>query len=138
MQEELKAVAFDVDAASLITLRQTFPEWEIEEVTGATAELLDKEWNPHAADLLLVGTREGVAETLGLCRSLRGQAGRAQTPLLVLIAPGQEVLASGALRAGAHGCLILPVHVTTLLGTLARALAGVRREVSYQDEGGEA
>ena len=90
MQERLKAVAFDVDPASLITLRQAFPEWEVEAVVGATASSIDRDWNPKVADLLLVGVREGVADTLGLCRALRGQAGRAQTPLLVLIVPDRK------------------------------------------------
>jgi hypothetical protein len=31
----LKAVAFDLDAASLISLRDALPEWEIEVLTGA-------------------------------------------------------------------------------------------------------
>ena len=137
MQGRLKAVAFDVDPTSLITLRQALPEWEVEAVVGATASSIDRDWNPAVAHLLLVGLREGVADTLGLCRALRGQAGRAQTPLLVLIAPGQEVLSDVALQAGAHGCLILPVVVKALLSALARALAGNRRENPWRDDGGE-
>src|SRR4051812_14173040 len=37
MTHRLRAVAFDVDAASLISLREALPEWEIEVVNGATA-----------------------------------------------------------------------------------------------------
>jgi DNA-binding response OmpR family regulator len=138
MQGRLKAVAFDVDPASLLTLRQAFPEWELEVIVGATANSIARDWNPPAADLLLVGAREGVAETMGLCRGLRSQAGRALTPLLVLVVPGQELLASAALQAGAHGCLVLPVLLKPLLSALARALAGPRRKDSWRDDGGEA
>jgi DNA-binding response OmpR family regulator len=137
MQDRLKAVAFDVDPDSLIALRQVFPEWEIETVAGASASSIAQDWNPVVADLLLVGARDRVAETLGLCRGLRSQAGRAQTPLLLLLAPGQHVLASAALQAGAHSCLVLPIRVGTLVSTLARVLAGNRREELWRDDGGE-
>jgi CheY-like chemotaxis protein len=141
MPDRLEAVAFDVDTASLITLRQVFPEWQIETVTGATARSLQRDWNPAGVDLLLVGVRDGVAETLSLCRALRGQAGRAQTPLFVLVAPGQDGqagLASAALRVGAHGCLALPVHTNALLLALARALAATSQANPWRDDGGEA
>lgn len=138
MPDQLGAVAFDVDVASLITLRQTFPEWEIETVAGATATSLDRNWNPAGTDLLLVGVRDDVAQTLSLCRALRGQAGRAQTPLFVLVAHGQEGLAGAALLAGAHGCLALPVQAGALLNALARALAAPRLVDQWRDDGGEA
>jgi hypothetical protein len=115
MPDRLEAVAFDVDAASLITLREAFPEWEIEPVAGATAASLERNWNPAGADLLLVGFRADAAGTLSLCRGLRGQAGRAQTPLFVLLEPGQDGMAGAAMRAGASGCLVLPVQVDALL-----------------------
>lgn len=150
MHDRPKAVAFDVDPDSLTALREAFPEWEIETIAGATSGSLARDGNAPAADLLVVGARDSVAETLGLCRALRGQAARTQTPLLVLRAPGQEALASAALDAGAHSCLLLPVHTGSLLGTLARALAGnrparhtlrtdgVQRADSWRDDGGEA
>jgi CheY-like chemotaxis protein len=125
MLDRLGAVAFDVDAASLTTLRKAFPEWEIEPVAGATPASLERNWNPAGADLLLVGMRDP-AETLSLCRGLRGQAGRAQTPLFVLVAPGQDGLAGAAMRAGASGCLVLPVQVDALLRALARTRAFTR------------
>ncbi len=37
-----------------------------------------------------VGARDDEAATLGLCRGLRQQAGRAVTPLLVLVRPAQR------------------------------------------------
>src|ERR1051326_8680270 len=113
MPARSKAVAFDVDAASLLSLREALPEWEIEVLQGATAASLHPDWNPAAADFLVVKARAEVAETLGLCRFLvfRGvfatncreavaetsgrrqsrpdQARRADAPLLVLVASGQ-------------------------------------------------
>jgi DNA-binding response OmpR family regulator len=145
-----KAVAFDVDPDSLASLRQAFPEWEIEAITGATTGSLIRDWNPAAAELLLVGARNQVGETLGLCRGLRSQVGRAQVPLLVLVAPAQETLVGAALDAGAQGCLILPLHAKDLAGWMARAQAGnqpgrhtlgldrAQREDPWQDDGGEA
>ena len=35
------AIAFDVDPDSLASLRQAFPEWRVEVVTGATTDSLD-------------------------------------------------------------------------------------------------
>jgi hypothetical protein len=46
------------------------------------------------------GARADVTQTLGLCRGLRSQAGRAQSPLLVLVQPGREPLVRAALEAG--------------------------------------
>jgi DNA-binding NarL/FixJ family response regulator len=98
----------------------------------------------------VVGAGGPAAQTLGLCRGLRSQAGRAHTPLLVLVAPEQEALARAAMAAGAHGCLVLPVHAQELVTTLTRARAGDRPgrhtlgldraqgEDSWRDDGGEA
>jgi hypothetical protein len=61
----LRTVAFDLDAASLTSLREALPEWEIEVANGATAASLVQDWDPGAADLLVVNAREEVAETLG-------------------------------------------------------------------------
>ena len=52
MPEGLKAVAFDLDAASLSGLREALPGWEIEVLHGATAASLTYDWNPGEADLL--------------------------------------------------------------------------------------
>lgn len=65
-----KAVALNVDAASLVGLREALPGWQIEIVNGATAASLARAWNPGAADLLVVGVRGEGADTLGLCRFL--------------------------------------------------------------------
>ena len=111
MPSRLRAIAFDLDAASLISLQEALPEWKIEVVNGANAASLTHDWNPGAADLLVVKTREEVAETLRLCRFLascgivstaageevaetqgqpterQDQARRAGAPLLVLVPP---------------------------------------------------
>src|SRR5712692_6548973 len=89
MPNQSRAIGFDVDPASLLSLREAFPEWEIEAVEGATAASLAQDWNLGSADLLIVGARDEEAATLGLCRGLRKQAGRAITPLLVLVRPSQ-------------------------------------------------
>jgi peptidylprolyl isomerase len=145
-----RAVAFDVDAASLASLRDALPGWEIVAVNGATAASLSSHWDPGAAALLVVGTRDNAAETLGLCRLLsfctsysteaRGEGTETlvseqnpprtavvgNAPLLVLVPPGQETLVGAALEAGAYGCLMLPIHAKEVTSMLAHAQAGNR------------
>ena len=145
-----KVIAFDVDPDSLSSLRQAFPGWQVKAVDGATPESLARDWDPGAASLLVVGAREEVGDTLGLCRGLRSQAGRARTPLLVLVRPAQEALVRAALDASADSCLVLPVHAKELVTMVGRALAGnqpgrhtldldqPQREDRWRDDGGEA
>jgi CheY-like chemotaxis protein len=147
MPDQVKAVAFDLDAASMVSLRAALPEWEIEMLSGATTASLTHDWNPGEADLLVLNAREDVADTLGLCRFLtisgvfsrdsrqeraktlgllespQNQVGRANAPLLLLVASGRESLVRAALEAGADSCLVLPVHAKEV----ARMLAGVRQ-----------
>jgi FKBP-type peptidyl-prolyl cis-trans isomerase 2 len=141
-----RVVAFDVDAASLASLRDALPEWEIESVNGTTAASLSSHWHPSAADLLVVGPVDNVSETLGLCRllsfctSYSPEARREGTetlvpeqspqrapirnaPLLVLVPAGQKTLVEAALEAGARGCLMLPIHAKEVTTMLARVLA---------------
>jgi DNA-binding response OmpR family regulator len=120
------AVAYDLDAASLISLREALSGWEIEVVNGATIRSLTRDWNPGTADLLVVTARDQVAETLGLCRGLRSQAGRAHTSLLVLVSSGQEAVVRAVLEAGADSCLVLPVHAKQVVSMLARVRQGNR------------
>src|SRR5271166_2092046 len=125
MTKRSTAVAFDLDAASLTSLHEALPKWEIKVVTGVTADSLTHAWDPGDVNLLVVRAREEVAETLGLCRFLvachefstdsragvaktsgrhanrQSQAQRADAPLLVLVRPGQEALVRAALEAGA-------------------------------------
>ena len=150
MTDRPKVVAFDVDPDSLASLGQAFPEWEVAAVRGITAGRLAQDWNPETATLLVVGFRGRVAATLGLCRGFRSQAGRAHTPLLVLVPPAQDALVRAVLEAGADSCLVLPVHPRDLASVVARARAGNRpgrhtlgldraqREDRWRDEGGEA
>jgi peptidylprolyl isomerase len=144
-----RAIAFDVDPASLASLRQAFPKWEIETVNGATTDSLRQDWSPRAADLLVVGTCDEVGETLGLCRGLRSQLGRARTPLLVLVPPAREALVRAALGAGANSCLGLPVHPKELVAMVSRVRASNRpgrhtlnldraqHEDRWRDDGGQ-
>jgi hypothetical protein len=148
MPDSLKAVAFNLDAASLFSLREALPELEIEVLNGATATSLSRRWDPGAADLLVVQAREPVAETIGLCRFLvftgvystdfreeradtseqhrsrENHVRRAAAPLLVLVPPGQEPLVRKVLDAGAHSCLMLPIYAKDVASMLAHALAG--------------
>jgi DNA-binding response OmpR family regulator len=145
-----KAIAFDVDPHSLAILREAFPEWDVEAIDAATTDSLARDWNPDAATLLVIGARDQPAATLGLCRALRSRAGHARTPLLVLVRPGEEELVGAALRAGAHSCLVVPVHAKELVSMLARVHAGnqpgrhtlglsrAQHEDSWRDFGGEA
>jgi hypothetical protein len=143
-----KAIAFDLDPASLLSLREALPGWEVVVVRGATAASLAQDWDPGAAGLLVVKAREEVAETLGLCRFLvccglfstdarkggvetsgrhgnrQNQPPRAGAPLLVLVPPGQEPLVRAALEAGADSCLVLPVHAKEVASMLARGRRG--------------
>jgi CheY-like chemotaxis protein len=152
MPDQLKAVAFDVDAVSLLSLQEALPEWEIEVLTLATTASLTHDWNPGEADFLVVNARKDVAETLRLCRFLvlcgvfstdsreqvaetlglhRGQqngARRADAPLLVLVPSGQEFLRRAAFAAGADSCLVLPVQAKEVASMLARVRQGNRRE----------
>jgi AmiR/NasT family two-component response regulator len=73
----------------------------------------------------------------------------ADAPLLVLVPPGQDALIGAALRAGARGCLVLPVHPKEVLTLLAHVRVGnqpgrhtlnlerAQQEDRWRDEGGE-
>jgi carbon storage regulator CsrA len=142
-----RVVAFDVDAASLASLRDALPEWEIESLHGVTPGSLSGHWDPSAADLLVVGARNNAAETLGLCRLLSfctsySPEARSEgmetlapeqspqntavwnAPLLVLVPAGQDTLVGAALEAGARGCLMLPIHAKEVTTMLARSRVG--------------
>jgi DNA-binding response OmpR family regulator len=150
MPDRPMALTFDVDRDSLAALRQAFPEWEIAPADGATPGSLARDFRPAGAALLVVGPRDRPAETVALCRALRTRLSQADTPLLVLVGPGEGGLTSAALDAGAHSCLTLPVRSGDLVSAVARALAGNRpgrhtlsldrpqQEDAWQDEGGEA
>src|SRR5436309_9731012 len=70
MPNQSKAIVFDVDPASLISLREALPDCMIEAVNGATAASLTREWNPGTVDLFVVKAGTDVAQTLELCRFL--------------------------------------------------------------------
>jgi hypothetical protein len=168
-----KAVAFDVDATSLISVREALPRWQIETVNEATASSLARAWNPGAVDLLVVGVRGKETDTLGLCRFLafctsysedarqerlepwgpdgsrRRPAHQTDAPLLVLVSPGQQSLVTAALEAGAHTCLVRPIHAKEVNRMLAHAragnqpgrhtlhLEGAQCDNPWRDDGGE-
>lgn len=149
MLDRPKALAFDLDSESLVSLRHAFPGWDIEVINGATAASRISHREAETADLLVLGVRDQAVETLRLCRTLRSGAGQPQTPLLVLVPPAQEALVRAALAAGADSCLVLPVHAKELVSVLTRARAGNRpgrhtlslnraqSEDRWRDDGGE-
>lgn len=149
-----KAIAFDVDQASLISLRKALPEFVIEVINGATAASLTRDWNPGTVDLVVVKARNEVAETLALCRFLvscgilardapvvtdsqqempkafglhrrrRNVSRRPHSPLLVLVRPNRKSIVTDVLRAGAHSCLMLPINAKDVASMLDHAQAG--------------
>ena len=163
MPDRFRVIAFDLDEASLIHLKEAFPAGVVEAINGATAASLAHDWNPGRADLLVVRARDEAAETLGLCRFLvrcsafstdargqqQNQRHRADAPLLVLVSPGQEAFVRAALEAGAHSCLIMPIHAKEVASMVARAEEGnqsgrhmltldqARSEDRWRDDGGQ-
>lgn len=154
MPNQSKAIAFDVDEASLISLGQALPDCVIEVVNGATAASLTRDWNPGTVDLVVVKARKEVAQTLELCRFLvscgivgkdgpvvtdsqeempktlelhrrrRNVARRAHSPLLVLVPPSRRSIVPEVLKAGAHSCLMLPINAKDVASMLVHAQAG--------------
>jgi hypothetical protein len=140
-----RAVTFNLDSASLASLREALPGWEIDTINGATPASLAHNWDPGAADLLVVSARYSATETLGLCRFLSSSAGhsteareewaetlgrgkklsalRPDAPLLVLVPSGHDTLVGAALEAGARSCLVLPIHPKDVAGMLVHARA---------------
>jgi DNA-binding NarL/FixJ family response regulator len=154
MPNPSKAIAFDVDQASLISLRQALPDCVIEVVNDATAASLTPDWNPGTVDLLVVKARQKVAETLELCRFLvscgvlardapvvtdsqeeapktlgrhrrrRNRTRRPHSPLLVLVPPRRKSIVNDVLKAGAHSCLMLPINAKDVASMLVHAQTG--------------
>ena len=154
MQNQSKVIAFDVDEASLIRLRQALPGCVIDEINGATAASLTRDWDPGTVDLVVVEPRKEAAETLELCRFLvscgilamdapmvtdseeetpknlglhrrRPNVGRRpHSPLLVLVPPSRKSIVSDLLKAGAHSCLMLPIDAKDVASMLVHARAG--------------
>lgn len=154
MPNQSKAIAFDVDRASLISLRKALPDSLIEVVKGATAASLTRDWNPGTVDLVVVKARKEVAQTLELCRFLvscgvlgrgapvvtdseeempktfglhrrrRNVARRPHSPLLVLVHPSRRSIVRDVLKAGAHSCLMLPINAKDVASMLVHAQAG--------------
>jgi DNA-binding NarL/FixJ family response regulator len=122
----------------------------IEAITWANSSTIANDCNFSAVELLVVGTQDQAVEMLALCRTLRSQMGRAFAPLLVLVPPENDDLVRRALAAGAHACLVLPVHPKDIIATLARVRRGNRpgrhtlnlhraqHEDRWRDVGGEA
>lgn len=143
-----RAVAFDLAAASLGCLREALSGWNVDAINGATPASLAHNWDPGAADLLVVSAGFNWTVTLGLCRFLSFctgyssdarawgdetfsprvdfSAARPNAPLFVLVPPGQETLVWAALEAGACGCLVLPIDPEELSSMLVHVRAGNR------------
>jgi FKBP-type peptidyl-prolyl cis-trans isomerase 2 len=115
------AAAFDVDAASLASLQQALPGWQVDPIDGATSDALECDWRPSLASLLIVTIHQDVSAALALCRGLRSQVGRAATPLLALVPADRPELINAALAAGATSCLVLPIHAKEVAQMLSQA-----------------
>ena len=148
MPDRSRAIAFDVDTVSSASLRQALPGWQIDTVYGATVASLPCDWAPGRVDLLVVGVREDVAETWGLChflarstsavreprrvavettalpKNLLEVARRTAVPLLLLLPSGQGILVEAGLEAGANHCLMLPINAKEVASMFAHAHAG--------------
>jgi DNA-binding NarL/FixJ family response regulator len=154
MPHQSKVIAFDVDQASLISLRKALPDSVVEEVNGATAASLTRDWNPGTVDLVVVNARKEVAQTLELCRFLvscgvlakqarvktdseeetpktlglyrrrRHVGRRPHTPVLVLVPPTRKSIVIDVLKAGARSCLMLPIDAKDVASMLVHAQAG--------------
>ena len=150
MADRFKALAFDLNKASLTALRAALPGWLVEEFVGATSTSLPLGWNPGEVDLLVVDAELAQARKLELCRvlarrgvftqttgqestataalgprgSLQSRAQRAHAPLLVLVPPGCQELVDAALAAGAHSCLTLPLNAKEVARMLVHARGG--------------
>jgi hypothetical protein len=66
----IQIIAFDVDQASLKSLRKALPDSVIKLINGATAVSLTQDWDPGTVDLVVVKPRKEPAQTLELCRFL--------------------------------------------------------------------
>jgi hypothetical protein len=154
MPQQSKAIVFDADQTSLVSLREALPDFVIESINGATAASLTRNWNPGTVDLLVVSARRQVAQTLELCRFLvscgvlgksasavtdseeeapktlglyRGRrhvGRRPHSPLLVLVSASRKRIIRGVLKAGAHSCLILPINAKEVASMLIHAQKG--------------
>jgi hypothetical protein len=154
MPNQSKAIAFDLDQASLISLRKALPDSVIEVVNGATAASLTRDWNPGTVNLLVVKARKEVTETLELCRFLvscgvlakdalvatdsqeetpttlglhrrqRNLGRRPHSPLLVLVPPSRKSIVRDVLKEGAYSCLMLPINAKDVASMLVHAQAG--------------
>src|SRR5687767_11455885 len=69
-KQPARAVAFDVEAASLVSIREALPGWVIDTINAATPVSLAHSWDPGAADLLVVSARGNATDTLAMCRFL--------------------------------------------------------------------
>jgi hypothetical protein len=148
MSDRLRAIAFDVDNVSSTSLREALPGWQIDPVRGATVASLTCDYDPGPVDLLVVGVREDVAATWGLCRflvrstsserefeevpeetiglpkNLLEVARRKSVPLLLLLPAGQGILIEAGLAAGANRCLMLPINAKEVTSMFVHSQAG--------------
>lgn len=170
MSNRPKAIAYDVDATSLLSLRQARPGWQIQALNRATPAFVAGTWRRGAADLLVVGAHGDDTATLRVCRLLTAHPGSWEglrreprsgpkqdgwpcdraAPLLVLVSAGEETPVGAALEAGAHSCLVRPIHPQDVVRMLAHAragtqsgrhtlgLEGVQGADAWRDDGGEA
>ncbi len=125
MQDRPKVIAFDVDPDSLASLRQAFPECEVEATNGATPGSLEHDWSPGA----------GLRAFRPLPGTPLGSHALSRRPA----ASGRQVGAGVAWRAWWPACKAATGRVATrLLSTrLSREMPGGMTE-ARRSAGGEA
>ena len=166
-----KAMAYDVDPTTLASLRAGLEGWEIE-VTDSAAMGFPNGPRPKRADLFVVQAGRNDQATITLCRFLIGAGAfipagaahanswesaeeRRQTMspdevlLIVLVPADRSTLVRAVLKAGASGCLVLPLQAEDVTGLLARARRGnqpgrhtlnldkAQTEDRWRDDGGQ-
>ena len=138
-----RVIGFDLDRASLNSLRAALPGWRIDAVLGGSADTFPCGWDPGAADLLIVSAGADPAATWALCHfiasgmtrpdssrreaaviparrwRLGDEAPPTPIPLLVLMPLGQSHLIREAVDAGARHCLVLPITPEGVAGVMA-------------------
>ncbi len=170
MPECLRIVAFDVDPISLAALEEGLPGWEVVTMDGNTLASTMNGWNPGAANLMVIGCHADITKTLSLCRflayctsysadfrngpqpekaGLQHSATRSDASILVLMSQEQGQFVQAVLRAGAHTCLMLPIHSKDVAKMAASSASGnqpgrhtlnlerAQTEDPWRDEGGE-
>ncbi len=125
MSHQLRALALNVDAESLASLKDALPGWAVE---TAVKSLRPGDALPDRGpiDLLVVGVQDDTGSVTEVCRSLRRSPSVEGVPLVVLVKSAQDGLVTEVLDAGADRCLVVPIDPKQIVDALATARNGNR------------